>query len=389
MGILSTLMGKPQQQTTTSTPWGPQADQLKKAFGEASALYDSKKGTSWYGGDLYARMDPLTAQGINGTQGYATGQGAQTAQGVAGASAGLFGAGQGALGLYGQMGQMAGQDPTQMNIANAGQYANNPYMDGMIDAASTDIRRNLSETVMPEIDRAATATGNINSTRAGVASGIAQRGAAETIGNISANLRGSAYQSGLGLSESARMGNMGAMGSAASGMGGMFGHGLQGAGMGMDMAYRNQDALIGAGQLNQADRQGQMDADFTRWQGNDTRAQDLLNNYYSMIGANNWGGTQTAKASGGPGLIQMGIGAASAAAGMGAFSDPRLKVNITLLGRDIDGLGWFTFEYRDDVGFALPEGLQVGVMADEVAELRPYALGPVINGYQTVNYDVL
>ena len=38
---------------------------------------------------------------------------------------------------------------------------------------------------------------------------------------------------------------------------------------------------------------------------------------------------------------------------------------------------------------SLPGSRQVGVMADEVAQLRPDALGPTVNGFQTVNYGQL
>lgn len=65
------------------------------------------------------------------------------------------------------------------------------------------------------------------------------------------------------------------------------------------------------------------------------------------------------------------------------FSDRRLKRNITLLNVLPDGLGVYSFRMIDD-----PE-IRIGVMADEVAELRPHALGPVVGGFQTVNYGAL
>lgn len=65
------------------------------------------------------------------------------------------------------------------------------------------------------------------------------------------------------------------------------------------------------------------------------------------------------------------------------FSDRRLKRNITLLDTFDDGLGLYSFRMFDD-----PE-IRIGVMADEVEQLRPHALGPVVGGYQTVNYGAL
>jgi hypothetical protein len=75
---------------------------------------------------------------------------------------------------------------------------------------------------------------------------------------------------------------------------------------------------------------------------------------------------------------------ASAAGGIASiFSDRRLKTDIVKIGEEPDGLGIYEFRYlleRDRV---------TGVMADEVAKLRPHALGPTIQGYATVDYGAL
>jgi len=66
------------------------------------------------------------------------------------------------------------------------------------------------------------------------------------------------------------------------------------------------------------------------------------------------------------------------------FSDRRLKQDIKLHRRDPDGLGWYEFSYLWE-----PAKRVLGVMADEVAKLRPKALGPERFGYQTVVYGAL
>lgn len=65
------------------------------------------------------------------------------------------------------------------------------------------------------------------------------------------------------------------------------------------------------------------------------------------------------------------------------FSDRRLKHKIRKVGEFADGLGIYFFSYLGS-----KQRLK-GVMADEVAELRPWALGPRIAGYATVNYGAL
>jgi hypothetical protein len=101
-----------------------------------------------------------------------------------------------------------------------------------------------------------------------------------------------------------------------------------------------------------------------------------------------WGNATTTKQ--GMNLGQSLLGAASSAAGAFAASDRRLKTAIEKIGQLIDGLGIYRWTYRDDMGVSLPKGQHVGVMADEVAILRPWALGPLLNGeYATVNYGAL
>jgi hypothetical protein len=95
----------------------------------------------------------------------------------------------------------SGVDPTQSIINNAGMYANNPYMDGMIDAANRDVARSLTEQQMPGINRAAEGTGNINSSRAGVQDAIAQRGAMDRMADTASAIRGQFFGQGLNMSQ--------------------------------------------------------------------------------------------------------------------------------------------------------------------------------------------
>ena len=104
--------------------------------------------------------------------------------------------------------------------------------------------------------------------------------------------------------------------------------------------------------------------------------------------ASNGYGTTTSKQSGNIG--QMLLQGASNAAAAYAGSDVRLKTNIERVGEMSDGLGIYDFDYlpiEGQIAAYMPEGRQRGVMAHEVAVLRPEALGPVIEGYATVDYS--
>src|SRR3546814_11077205 len=75
-------------------------------------------------------------------------------------------------------------------------------------------------------------------------------------------------------------------------------------GIGNDMAMGAYDKMTQAGMIDQADRQGQLDADKAQWEGEDQRNWALLNRYYSIIGGNQRGqsgtssGTSKSKTSG-------------------------------------------------------------------------------------------
>jgi hypothetical protein len=64
-------------------------------------------------------------------------------------------------------------------------------------------------------------------------------------------------------------------------------------------------------------------------------------------------------------------------------SDIRAKRDVRKLGTLDDGLGVYAYRYLWD------DQPQIGVMAQEVAALRPWALGPIQDGYMTVDYGAL
>lgn len=77
-----------------------------------------------------------------------------------------------------------------------------------------------------------------------------------------------------------------------------------------------------------------------------------------------------------------GIGGFLGQVGAGvAVSDERLKTDITPVGKNPDGLTVYQYRYKGE------PGVFIGVMAQEVAERKPEALGPVIDGYMTVDYN--
>lgn len=80
------------------------------------------------------------------------------------------------------------------------------------------------------------------------------------------------------------------------------------------------------------------------------------------------------------GLMKLGSAAITA-------SDINLKENITKVGSLDNGLNLYSYNYKD--GYDLPEGKQIGVMAQEVEKVMPEAVVEMDNGFKGVNYAML
>lgn len=101
-----------------------------------------------------------------------------------------------ALGAAGTQAGIAG------NAANANQFytsgdiwnpSSNPNLQGAIDAAVRPVTQQYQETVLPGIRGEAGRTGNVGSTRAGVAEGIAARGYGDTVADTAAKITQQQY----------------------------------------------------------------------------------------------------------------------------------------------------------------------------------------------------
>lgn len=328
LGGLSGSKKNSATQTTTTDPWKAQQPYLLGGFQGAASAYNDLKSSPYYQGDLYANMNPMQQQAISGTQNFATGMGADTAYNMLNTGNSLMGSSAG--GMSNAANSLYGFNPgnaTSQNISDAGQYADNPYLNAQIDAAGRDISRNLTEDVLPGLNRMGSATGNTNSSRTGIAEGIALRGAQDRFGDLSANMRSTAYQNGLQQAEQARQANMNArltgLQNAGSLYGSGLGYGLDGASSGLTAGYNNMDALSKAGGLQQQDQQAQMNTDFFKWQGQDSRQFDLLKQYMGLVGGANYGSNTVESGNNGQGgflnTVQGALGGASA--GLGLYQD--------------------------------------------------------------------
>jgi hypothetical protein len=73
------------------------------------------------------------------------------------------------------------------------------------------------------------------------------------------------------------------------------------------------------------------------------------------------------------------------------MSDVRLKENIKAIGVMDNGLTLYSFEYKDEVKShpLAGDGIHVGVMAQEVEQVFPYAVKTLDDGYKVVDYGLI
>ncbi len=370
---------------TKTDPWSGQQPFLTDAFNQAKGIYDAQKGTPGYQGDYYAAPTQAMKDAFQGNMGFASGAGKDAATTAAGT--GTAAAASGLAGSNSALGQIFGMTgaQTDANIAAAGKYAANPYMDGMVDAASRDISRNVNENVMPGIARGAAATGNINSTRTGVAEGIAQRGLQDTIGDISAQLRGTAYQSGIGAAQQDYTNRLGAMMGGAQTASGLLSQGLAGLESGANINNTNTNTnLTSATMLNGYD-QNALDNEYQKYTANKNSPWENLSNYYGIIGGNNWGsattGTNTTKTQSNPSMLST-LGSGLGIIGSLFKCDINTKTDISFITTLEDGINLYTFRYKND-----PSTLHTGPMAQEVESKYPDAIVE-IDGIKHINTAV-
>ena len=74
--------------------------------------------------------------------------------------------------------------------------------------------------------------------------------------------------------------------------------------------------------------------------------------------------------------------------GLAAFCDSRLKMNVRPAGERL-GVPWYTWDWNDKAEELGLSGKGEGVMAHEVADIIPEAVGVSESGYLIVDYGVL
>jgi hypothetical protein len=325
--------------TTKSDPWEGQQPFLKTGFESIKNTYidpttgnvSGNKLPDYYPGQTIATDSPETQAALQARTGRA---------------------------LYGSPLTTAAQGELTKTLR--GDYLNNnPYIDATYDKAARGVTRNYNEVINPGIDSAFTKAGRFGSG----AYAAARNSADKTLGGELAGLATNIY----GQNYSNERQNQ-----------------VQGQLYAPDLANQdyydiNQLSSVGDYRTNLA--QAQIDADRAKYQYNNTKDQQALQQYMDLI-QGNYGGTQQqinpyTRNSTGETLGQA--AQIAAIAGPLLMSDSRLKENIIPLGKE-NGHNIYEFSY-----IGQPERY-VGVMAQEVMKTNPEAVAETPIGY-AVYYD--
>lgn len=309
------------------------------------------------------------------------GTGAQTTQGATPAlSAALNQAGvTGANSLNGFTGGLSGAaaqaatDPTQQVMTDAQQYANSPQLQAAIASTNAQIGQTLHEQTLPGLNQQAAMGGSLNSSRAGMAEGMANEGAGIAMGNADAQLQNNALNAGLSTASGLYQSNLSqAVNANAAGVNDVGGlantvgqnqtalnlantsnemtaantginaginygtananaqlagnsqvlsglsAGNQAAQSGLAAAQGNASLLSGAGQLQTSTDQAALQNQLDQWNMQNQYQTGILNNYMAVAGTplGTTGSTSGTSGSSGPGILAGGVGAAAGLNGL-------------------------------------------------------------------------
>lgn len=234
---------------------------LDSGYGLAENNLQAGLDAGAYTGPTYAGMDPRTAEGLNLRYDTAL-QNQGVASNIMDQTSGFA---DNAANLY----NMSSQDA----LAGAVDYSTGDQYDALLGAAMRDPYRKLTENTLPEINNRAMASGNMNSSRAGMAEAVANRGYQDRVADAGANIQNKLMNQYLKANND-RISNMT---TANNNMASIFGN-----------AYGLQNdisgSMIGVGNAFQADQQGQYGDAETQYYAPYDRSNAYISNYLNQLG---------------------------------------------------------------------------------------------------------
>lgn len=181
--------------------------------------------------------------------------------------------------------------------------ANSQMADDLVAASTRDIGRELYEQAMPNANRQYAATGNMNSSRAGIQDALLQRGAQDRAADMSAQIRQNMFNQGVGQYNTGFNNQL----AAAQGLQNAYASGLDALGSGAGLGTQAINTLNSLGQGERGIAQAELDAQ--RAQFNEARdiPMNLLGQLVNLsTGAQGFGGSTSTTQSANPSAMQTG-----------------------------------------------------------------------------------
>lgn len=195
MGLVGGLMGQKGAKADRAAQAQANKDRMA-GFNQYKPYVDANLAGSQSALDGVLAKGAYTGQTLAGPNQYQTG----TANTMGGYGTNMMNSGAGMMGANSGFGANSGnmynqfqgmsQDAQRDRLGTAMDYASN-NAGGLVDAAMRDDRRNLQENTLTGIDLGASGSGNMNSSRAGVAEAVANRGYDDRRADVAANIQNS------------------------------------------------------------------------------------------------------------------------------------------------------------------------------------------------------
>lgn len=188
----------------------------------------------------------------------------------------------------------------------AGQLQDKAGLEAQIGAMSGDVQRSLSEGVLPSIYRGAAGSGNVGSSRAALAEGVARRGAADTVAKNASLMRAQSQKDAMDRAQTVLGGNLQTQLGAAKGLAGI---GSTAIGQMGDVAQLGQQAILNQLQSGEMQQQtSQRELDVARQnelmkrmkESGITDAQQMINLLSGLRGVTDTGASVTTSTTSGP-----------------------------------------------------------------------------------------
>lgn len=375
-------MGKSKSQTssskTESSPWAPAQDQLKDILSEAQKEYEKTGGLdgNWIDKNYPDLTDEMKSALTNMAQ---SGNLQNVADQVNNISAGAAG------NVNDASAALKGMTSGGITSDQINDMASDLYDNELVDSQTGQLNKNVTQQLNSQVNalnQQAAGSGNMGSSRAGVAQGVMAGKASDAVATGSAAIQNQARQSAYQQAQGTLQGNQQTNLNAANSLGslGMNQGQLQ---AGNSSIYQQMlGNQFNAANVGQTQAQNSALNDYFNQYGKSQAGWGNLQNYLNMVGSvGGMGGTSngtTTQSGGGGSMFNNILGAASTGAGIyGSImnSDKDLKKDIKKVGKSKSGSNVYEWNWNKKAEKEVGEkGSGRGVLAQEEAKKNPDAV---------------